>query len=130
LTAFSFARIRFLFRHAPQREPPAPVLRADVREAQERERLGLAEPPLLSPLGGEPAELDQARLPGRQLQVELREPVAQLGEEPLGVVAVLEPHHEVIGETDDHDLAARPLAPPSIGPPVEHVVQVHVGEQR
>src|SRR5262249_4697316 len=45
-------------------ELKAPVagLPADGREAKKRERLRLAESPLLSSLGGEPAELDQARL--------------------------------------------------------------------
>jgi hypothetical protein len=68
-----------------------------VREAQERERLRLAEAPLLSSLGGEPAELDQARLLGGQLQAELRKSVAKLGEEPLGVIPVLEADDVVVG---------------------------------
>jgi hypothetical protein len=64
----------------------------------------------------EPSELDQARLLGVQLQGELREPVAQAGPEPLGVVPVLEPHHEVVGEAHDHDISVRVSAPPLVGP--------------
>src|SRR6266542_3397330 len=62
--------------HALERETSAPVLRANVREAKEVERLRLAEAARLPSLGGEPSELDQARLLGRQLQTELRDPVA------------------------------------------------------
>jgi hypothetical protein len=40
---------------------PLLVLRADVREAEEAERLRLPEPACLASLGGEAAELDQAR---------------------------------------------------------------------
>src|ERR1035438_10168313 len=64
-------------------EPPVPGLRADVREPQEVERLRL---PVAAPgsiLGGVPPELDQPRLLRLQLQTELREPVAEIGEEPL-----------------------------------------------
>src|SRR6266545_5550794 len=78
-------------------------LPADMREAQKPERLRLAESPRLPSLGREPAELDQARLLGRQLQVELRKPAAKLGEEPLGVITVLEADNVVVGEAhDDH----------------------------
>ena len=59
-------------------ETPPPVLPADVREAQEPERLRLAESPLLTLLGGKPPEPDQPRLLGVQLQRELREPVAKI----------------------------------------------------
>ena len=36
----------------------------------------------------------------------------------------------VIGISDDHDLALRPLLAPDVYPEIETVVQVHVGEQR
>jgi RNA-directed DNA polymerase len=48
----------------------------------------LAEAPLLSSLGGEPAELDQARLLGCQLQAELRKSVAKLVRGHLAYYAV------------------------------------------
>src|SRR5262249_52110683 len=84
-------------------ELKAPVagLPADVREAQERERLRLAEAPLLSSLGGEPSELEQARLLGGQLQAESRKSVAKLGEEPLGLIPVLEADDVVVGKAHD-----------------------------
>ena len=91
---------------------------------------GLPRPRFCSAFGGEPAELDQARLLGRQLQVELREPAAQLSQEPLSVVSVSKAHDGVVGEPHDDHLATRVPAPPLLGPQVEHVVQVDVGEQR
>jgi hypothetical protein len=74
-----------------------------VREAQKIERLRLRDPKELSVSGGEPSELDQPRLLRMQLQPELREPVAKIGKEPLGVVTMLEARHVVVGEPrEDH----------------------------
>ncbi len=87
-----------------------------MREAQKPERLRLAEPPRLSSLDGEPSELDQPRLLGSQLQTELREPVAKVRPEPLGVIPVLESHHGIIGETHDHYVAARVSTSPLVSP--------------
>jgi tRNA A37 threonylcarbamoyladenosine synthetase subunit TsaC/SUA5/YrdC len=81
-------------------------------------------------LGGEPSESDQARLLGIQLQAELREPVAKICPEPLGVVPMLESHHEVVSETHDDHVAARVPNSPLVGPKVKDVVQVDVREQR
>ena len=55
-------------RLAPHRESPLPVLPADVREAQEVERLGLAFPSAFPVLFGIPPELDPARFIRMQLQ--------------------------------------------------------------
>jgi len=76
---------------------PLLVCAQQMREAQELERLWLAATMRPSALGGEPAELDQARLRGVELQAELREPVAEICPEPQRVAPVLESHHEVIG---------------------------------
>jgi len=68
-----------------------------VREPQEPERLWLRQTALCSALGGEPPELDQPRLLRVQLQGELRKPLAKVGEEPLGIVTVLEAGDPVVG---------------------------------
>jgi len=94
-----------------------------VREAEKAERLRLAEPARLAIPRGEPPEFDQPRLLGIQFQVELREPAAKISPEPLGVLPMLEPHHEVISETRDHDVAVRVPSPPLVGPEVEDVVE-------
>ncbi len=72
----------------------------------------------------EAAELDETRLVGMQRQPELREPLAQLGEELLGLLPRLESHDEVIGEAHDHDVSARLPLSPSLDPEIQHVVQI------
>ena len=62
-----------------------------MREAQVIERLGLPEATLCSITGGEPPELDEARLVGMQLQGERREPFAKIMEELLGVTTMRNP---------------------------------------
>jgi len=86
---------------------PGPGLPADMREAQKPKRLRLAQTPFLTLLGGEPPAPHQSRLLGVQPQAELREPVAKIRPEPLGVVPILEPHHEVVSETHDHNITVR-----------------------
>jgi hypothetical protein len=66
-------------------------LPADVREAQEVERLGLADASRCAVAGGVAPELDQPRLVGMEFEAELREPVAKLGKEPLRIGLMLEP---------------------------------------
>ena len=114
----------------PSLNRPCLVLRTDVRETQELERLRLPVAAALPVAGGEPPELDQPRLVRMQLQAELREPVAQIGEEPLGVVSVLEARHVVVGEPREDHVPSRVPPPPLVGPQVKHVVQVDVGKQR
>ena len=72
---------------------------------------GLPRPRLRSALGGVPSELDQPRLLGRQLQAELRKPSAQIGEEPLGVISMLEAHDVVSRRRESHPPA---LAEPGV----------------
>jgi hypothetical protein len=112
---------------ALQLEPPRfPGLRANVREAEEGERLRLAKTPRLPVPGGEPSELDQPRLLGIQLQGELRQPSAKLRLEPLGVIPVLKAHHAVVRKTRDDHVTMRVLASPLVSPQVKDVVQVDV----
>ena len=76
-------------------ETPVPRLPTDVREPKKVERLRLPEATCRPTCGREPAELDQARLVGVQFQTELREPLAQVGEELLRVTLLLEPGDKV-----------------------------------
>ena len=129
LTSFSLARIRFemVFRRT---QKVRPRLRADVREAEERERLRLPGAPRLPVPGGEPPELDQPRLAGVQFQPEPREPLAQLGQELLGVSRCSNP---TMKSSAKRTMITSPRAcrlPPPVGPQVQDVVQVHVREQR
>ena len=95
------------------------VFAHDVREAEELERLRLAEATRPAIAGGEPPELDQPRLLGVQFQAELREPVAQVSPEPLRVIPVLESHHEVVSPAHDDHVTVRVPSPPLVSPEVE-----------
>src|SRR5215831_3137878 len=117
-------------RDPPEPESAASGLPTYVREAQKSEGFRLPEPARLAVLGGEPPELDQASLAGMPFQSELREPLAKVVEELLGVTLMLEPGHEVIRPAHDDHVTACVASPPRLGPPVQDVVEVHVGEQR
>ena len=111
-------------------ELPGLGLPANVREAQEVERLWL---PIASgfPIpSGMPSELDEPRLVGMQFQPELRKPLTKVGEELPCVTLMLESGDKVVGVPhDDHVTVCMP-ASPLPGPPVEDVMEVDVGEQR
>jgi hypothetical protein len=84
----------------------------------------------LPSLGGEPSELDQPRLVRVQLQPELREALAEISEEPLGVLTMLKARHIVVGVPHENHVPPRVAPPPLVGPQVKHVVQEDVREQR
>jgi hypothetical protein len=65
-----------------------------------------------------------------QLQVELREPLAKIVEEPLRITEVLEADHEITGEPGADHVATGVPQPPLADPPVENVMKVYIGEQR
>ena len=65
-----------------------------------------------------------------QLQSEFREPLAEIGEEPLSVLTMLKARHIVVGEPHEDHVPPRVAPPPLVGPQVKHVVQVDVREQR
>jgi hypothetical protein len=94
------------------------------------EGLRLAEATRPSTFSGEPAELDQPRLLGRQLQAELRQPSAKIGQEALSLIPILETDHVIVSEARDDHVTTRVPPPPLVGPQVEHVVEVDVREQR
>ena len=72
------------------------------------------------------AELDDPRFVGMQIQPELREALAQFCQKLLCLRTILKADDEVIRETDDDDIAVRPLLSPSLGPKVEHIMKIEV----
>jgi len=100
-------------------EPTLSRLPAAVREAQEIEGLGCSPAAILPVFARIAAKLDQSRLLGVQFQAKAREPLTQLGKEPLSLDSMLEPHDEVIRKTHHDHIAARLLTPPSLDPQVE-----------
>ena len=119
-----------LDRVTSQPEPTALGPPAHVRESQEVERFWLPDTPRRASFGGVPSELDQPGLVGMQLQSELREPLTKVVQKLPGVTVMLEPNNEIVGETSDDDIAPGVPTSPMPDPQVEHVVQVHVSEQR
>ena len=119
----------FAVRNASDFEPAQPVLPADMLESQEGERLRFS----LSTLGPvercEPPESDQPCLVFIQLQPILPQMLLQFSEVALCLVLVLEAEDGIVGVAHDGDLAPRRLPPP-ISPLIEHIMQVHVTEQR
>ena len=115
---------------ALEHEAPVPRSRTNMCEAKEPKRLRLAETTLGPLLSGEPPKPNQPRLLGVELQAELREPVAKVRPEPLGIIAMLEPHHEVVSETRDDNVTARMPSSPLVSPQVKDVMQADVRQER
>src|SRR5215831_10483034 len=117
-------------RLSQDREVPLPGPSANMREAQEVERLRLAFATLPPILFRKTAKFDDARLIGMQLKAKLRESIAQLRQELLCFIPMLKSGHEVIGKANKDDLSARmPLSPLS-DPEVECVVEIDIRQQR
>src|SRR5438105_14038974 len=94
--------LRLAHRLSQDREVPLPGPSANVREAQEVERLRLAFATLAPILFRKAAKFDDSRLVGMQLKAKVRESVAQLRQEPLCFIPVLESCHEVSSLGDSH----------------------------
>src|SRR5215469_1802089 len=103
------------YRLPQHREPSvAPLLPADVREAEEVEGLGLPLPAPLAVFGRIGTELQQAGLVRVQLQPELAQSFGEFLPEPLSIRPHLESEHDIVGEAyDDHVAAGLLLTPHS-----------------
>src|SRR5271165_1636352 len=102
---------------------------ADQCKAQEIEGLRLTETALFAVVHRVAAELDQPGLLRVERQRELRKPSPHHLEKPMRIGLALEPDHQIIRiARDDHGAGGFP--PPAVGPKIEDIVQVNVGEQR
>ncbi len=121
----------FANRLSQHREPSiAPLLPADVRKAEEVERLRFPVSALLPVSGRVGSELQQARFLGMQFQAELSYSLDQFCPEPYGIRFRLETHHDVVGKPHDDQVTAGVLPTPRLGPQVEHIVEIDVSQQR
>ena len=111
-------------------EPSKSIPVTHMRETQEIEGLRLAVAPPFPISGRLAAKFDQAGFGGMQFQVELLKSFLKFFTKLLGLPAILETDHKVVGKTHDHDIALRLPLSPLIGPQVEHVVQVDIRQQR
>src|SRR5262249_11153773 len=130
LDGFELRNHPLLRRNPPDDEWSCRELSTEMRKAQKREGLGF---PLATPLPSsrsEPPKLDQSCLVRMQFQTELSQSLSKFFQELLRFCSVLEAHHQIVGVTDDYHIASRHFLAPGFDPEVEHVMQVHVGEQR
>ena len=136
------ASLQFLFQ-APQlsllplahrlsqdREVSLPGPSADVREPQEVERFRLAFPTLTPILFRKAAKFDDSCLIGMQLQAEVRTSFAQLRQELLCFLPMLESCHKVISKPREDDLSACVPPSPLPDPEIECVVKIDIRQQR
>src|ERR1700730_1682515 len=72
-------------------------------------------------------KLDQAGLVRVERQRQLLKPHTHCIEEATGVVLMLEAGHQIIGIAHDNHVAGSLVPSPALGPQVEDVVQVDVG---
>ena len=103
---------------------------ADQREAEEGEGLRLAKPASLPVRRRMAAELDEPGLVRMQRQRKRPQPFAHRVPEAPGVALVLKAGDDVVGVPHDDHVALRLAPSPALGPAVEDIVQVDVGEQR
>src|SRR6516164_6183480 len=101
-------------------------LPADMREAQEAERFGLAFSSLFPVWFGKPPELDPARLIWMQFQSKLLQPFREMFPEAVCIGLILKTQDDVVRVPYDHHLALCPFLAPDVHPKVESVVQVNV----
>ena len=119
------------YRLASQSETPVLLPPPVMGEAQEPERLRPPLPSFRTIRTRKSPELQQSRLLRVHFQSELRESLGHRMQKPLRIAAMLKPQHKVIGVSHDVRFApGLPLPPLPREPQVEHVVQVHVRQQR
>ena len=97
-------------------------LPTNMGKAQEIERFRFSEIPLPASLGRITAELYQTRFLGMEIQAELRQSITKVPPEPLRLITMLKANHDVIGETNDDNIASRIPTTPLVRPKVENVV--------
>jgi hypothetical protein len=106
----------------------APRNAADEGKPEEGDGLRFAKPASLAVARRIAPELNQTGLLRMKRQRELLEPRPHRLVKAPGVSLVLEAGYNIVGITHD-DHIARGLAPsPALGPEVEDIVQIHVGE--
>jgi hypothetical protein len=114
-----------------QHKELAPTRLAAVKsEAQEAEGLRFAQPAPLAIDRREAAKLNQSGLFRMKRQREAFEPLAHHIEESPGIHLALKTNDDVVGVSHNNHVARGLVPSPALGPQVENVVQVDVGEQR
>jgi len=108
----------------------APLLAADMREAEEIERLRFPFAAPLPVLDRIRSKLQKPRLVGMQFELELPKPLGKFRPEPFGIRFTLEPNHNVVRIAHRDNIAVRLLSTPCLGPQIEDVMEIDVRQQR
>ena len=132
---FGFHRIQLGLQPLANRLPQhgkhsvAPLLHADMREAQEVERLRLPFSAPLPVVDRKRTKLQQSRFLGMQLQVELLHSFLEFCPELIGIRFILEPNDGVIRESHNDHVSVRSFPPPRLGPQIEYIMEINVSQQ-
>src|SRR6184192_1775573 len=108
----------------------APLLHADMREAEKVECLGLPFSTPLPVVDRKRTKFQQPRFLGIQFQVELPHSFREFRPELFGIRFALESNHDIVSESHDDNIAVRPLSTPRLDPQVEHVMKIDVRQKR
>src|SRR5437667_320314 len=108
----------------------APLLHADMREAEKVECLGLPFSTPLPVVDRKRTKFQQPRFLGMQFQVELPHSFREFRPELFGIPFALESNHDIVSESHDDNIAVRPLLTPHLDPQVEHVMKIDVRQKR
>src|SRR5437667_320318 len=108
----------------------APLLHADMREAEKVECLGLPFSTPLPVVDRKRTKFQQPRFLGMQFQVELPHSFREFRPELFGIRFALESNHDIVSESHDDNIAVRPLLTPHLDPQVEHVMKIDVRQKR
>jgi hypothetical protein len=116
----------------PQHREPsiAPLLHAVMSKAQEVERLRF---PFCSPLPvihRVRTKFQKSRFLGMHLQVELLHSFGKFRPKLIGIRWAVKSNTDVVRKTQHDDVAVRALPTPRLGPEVEYILEVNVGQQR
>ena len=125
-------RLQSLAYRLPQHRKPsiASLLYADVRKAEEVERLRFPFSTPLPLVDRIPTELQKSRFLGMQFPVELSHSFAEFRSELIGIRFAVKAHHDVVSEAHDDHIAVRVLPTPCLDPQVKHVMKVDVRQKR
>src|ERR1700682_294493 len=111
----------FPYRLPQHREPSiAPLLYADMRKAQEVERLRLPFSTPLPLVDRMRTELQKSRFLGMQLQGELLHAFRKFRPKLVGIRLAVKSNHDVVRESHHDDIAVRPLLSPCLDPQIEY----------
>src|SRR5258706_2544411 len=108
----------------------APLLHADMREAEKAECLGLPFSTPLPVVDRKRTKFQQPRFLGMQCQVELPHSLGEFRPELFGIRFALESNHDIVSESHDDDITVRSLSTPRLDPQVEYVMKIDVRQKR